>query len=240
MQSGRTASGALRPGEQMLRGPATRRRAPTKRICVGVEDDVGVARCGRSDIAVDQLPDAQPHRPLARSAASRSSARVQGSASTACDVQSRSCSMKQLHDLCRLAKAGLLLRFAVGRPATLERLGDDADKAIVGIEQVQVLLRIAKHEIEPGLDGQRQIRALDALANVLAACRTKNWSSPTDRCTPARSRVGADQPHRVEAHVHQPIGVGADRRQAGIDDDLVARAARLSPRSSSTSRRAAP
>src|SRR5213592_1540039 len=75
--------------------------------------------------------------------------------------------IEKLDDLARLTEPGLFLRLFRARSACFERVGDGANDWVVAIEQVQVLLRIPQHEIQPRLDRQRQVRVLDLLAQVL-------------------------------------------------------------------------
>src|SRR5687768_4399076 len=76
-------------------------------------------------------------------------------------------SIKKLDDFHRLPKPGFLLSLAVGRTTGFERCGDADDEAIVLREQVKVFLGVAKHEIETGVDGEREIGIFDTRANLL-------------------------------------------------------------------------
>src|SRR5687767_7288946 len=73
---------------------------------------------------------------------------------------------EHLDDFRRLPEARLLLRLAVLRTTGFERGFDATDELVVAVEQVQVLLGIAEHEIEPRFHRERQVRALDALAHL--------------------------------------------------------------------------
>ena len=79
------------------------------------------------------------------------------------------------------------------RPAGFERLGDAAHVSIVWVKQMQVLLRISQHEIQPGRHRQREIRALQRSRGSSCGMPNEKFVSPTDRCTPGKVRHCANR-----------------------------------------------